>query len=739
MSSLRLRFADGMVARSVAFALLGVMPAPLADAATAWVEGEVEQIAATGNRGFGGCMAELDVDLADAGLDCDGHWVTFGCNHYQLGIGAPFRAEAGDEFVAFRAAKAEAGRSFEALRAAVVAEKSVGMRVTDEWKLDGYCLASRIKIQDGPHVDEDSDADGVLDLDDDVPLDASESVDTDDDGIGNNADPDDDNDGVDDADDAFPLDPREQADSDGDGTGDNADRDDDNDGVWDADDPCPTDADDGCVSMVRTFDLVRTYPSNPTGITYADGRFYVVDVHHDRVYAYETNGERNASRNFDLDPLNDGPQGIASSGDRILVVDSAGKVYAYRRNGERDASGDFDLDPENASPRGITRSGNRILVVDSAERADTSRRKVYAYRTDGSRDAAADFDLDYGNDNPQGITRSGDRILVVDLDDVDTNRFGASAHDRVYAYRTDGERDRAGDISLEGVSDDFFFSRHSPSSKGITASGDHVFVVVLRTGSVYAYGTNGVRDRARGFVLGAGAFSNSSPTGVAVSGDRILVVDSHDDKVYAYRTDGEYDSAADFVLGRPSGFFSPPTAQGIAVSDDRILVVWRGSLGLDRGSVYAYPTSGERDRAGSFDFDLDPDNRDPQGIVMSGDRIFVVDGADARVYAYTAAGLRLADAEFDVASARGIAVANGRLYVASYREVYAYSASGEREPDLDFVLDRANARATGITHANGEFYVVDSGTDSIFVYSPARVSPAGMMNPGFALNQEISK
>lgn len=52
----------------------------------------------------------------------------------------------------------------------------------------------------------DSDGDGVLDPEDAFPLDANESVDTDADGIGNNADTDDDNDGVLDADDAYPLD-----------------------------------------------------------------------------------------------------------------------------------------------------------------------------------------------------------------------------------------------------------------------------------------------------------------------------------------------------------------------------------------------------------------------------------------------------------------------------------------------------------------------------------------------------
>ena len=46
-------------------------------------------------------------------------------------------------------------------------------------------------------------------------LDATEFVDTDADGVGNNADTDDDGDGVDDANDAFPLDASEALDTDG--------------------------------------------------------------------------------------------------------------------------------------------------------------------------------------------------------------------------------------------------------------------------------------------------------------------------------------------------------------------------------------------------------------------------------------------------------------------------------------------------------------------------------------------
>jgi len=99
--------------------------------------------------------------------------------------------------------------------------------------------------------DDDDDGDGVVDTLDAFPLDASESKDADSDGVGNNTDADDDNDGIldevelslgtdpidrdsdddgsDDGQDDFPLDPTEFLDTDGDGIGNNADDDDDGD------------------------------------------------------------------------------------------------------------------------------------------------------------------------------------------------------------------------------------------------------------------------------------------------------------------------------------------------------------------------------------------------------------------------------------------------------------------------------------------------------------------------------
>ena len=99
----------------------------------------------------------------------------------------------------------------------------------------------------GNNADTDDDGDDWSDEDETAegtdPLDAQlVPVDTDGDGIGNVTDTDDDGDEVPDTEDAFPLDPTEAYDADGDGVGDNADDDDDNDQVKDVNDECPNSA-----------------------------------------------------------------------------------------------------------------------------------------------------------------------------------------------------------------------------------------------------------------------------------------------------------------------------------------------------------------------------------------------------------------------------------------------------------------------------------------------------------------
>lgn len=91
----------------------------------------------------------------------------------------------------------------------------------------------------GDNADPDNDNDGIPDSSDTNPLENDANEDADGDGIPNQLDPDDDNDGVPDTEDAFPLDPTEQTDLNGNGIGDNSDTDDDGDGIADLVDNCP--------------------------------------------------------------------------------------------------------------------------------------------------------------------------------------------------------------------------------------------------------------------------------------------------------------------------------------------------------------------------------------------------------------------------------------------------------------------------------------------------------------------
>jgi hypothetical protein len=92
-------------------------------------------------------------------------------------------------------------------------------------QLSGYVCFDKNGSFSAPYYYQmDPDKDGLSHLQGDkFPFDPLEQIDSDSDGIGNNADIDDDNDGVIDVADAFPLDDSEALDTDGDGVGDNAD------------------------------------------------------------------------------------------------------------------------------------------------------------------------------------------------------------------------------------------------------------------------------------------------------------------------------------------------------------------------------------------------------------------------------------------------------------------------------------------------------------------------------------
>ena len=194
----------------------------------AGIDGEVAGDKSGGSialTGDGSTIAIGATDNDDNGTD-SGHVRLYrwnGSSWQQLGADVEGEAE-GDESGGSVALSSDGGTL------------AIGARANDG---NGF-LSGHVRVYN--IIQQDTDEDGVGDADDPFPLDATESIDTDNDGVGNNTDTDDDGDGVGDTVDPFPLDFAESVDTDGDGIGNNTDTDDDGDGVGDTNDAFPLDA-----------------------------------------------------------------------------------------------------------------------------------------------------------------------------------------------------------------------------------------------------------------------------------------------------------------------------------------------------------------------------------------------------------------------------------------------------------------------------------------------------------------
>ena len=204
----------------------------------------------------------------------------------------------------------------------------------------------------------DTDGDNFVDTVDDLPNDPDEHIDTDGDGIGNNADTDDDGDGVDDGTDAFPLDPSEWADSDNDGYGDNSDAfpndpdewvDTDGDGVGDNGDVFPQDPTESAdTDEDGVGDNSDAFPNDPDETLDTDGDgignnsdldddadgvldtqdFTPLDPERSEPLSIRFEGERSGDRISRVHVLRSSPAYIAIGGPSVGPVGSrTGHVY----------------------------------------------------------------------------------------------------------------------------------------------------------------------------------------------------------------------------------------------------------------------------------------------------------------------------------------------------------------------------------------------------------------------------
>lgn len=197
----------------------------------------------------------------------------------------------------------------------------------------------------------------------------------------------------------------------------------------------------------------------PTGITYANEVFYVLDYVDDEVFTYTAQGARDAEGDF---PVVEFADDVAYAGGRLYVLDGVNrKVLAYTTDGRRTpvVDHDFDIDSDAAgiaysNGRVYIAYGDRVHVYANGERVRDAEfdltlgrdpidiaagpngrlyvlggGAVFAYTASGDPVSGAHFDLAADNGDPVAIAYANGRFYVAD-DDAD----------KVFAYTAEGQR-----------------------------------------------------------------------------------------------------------------------------------------------------------------------------------------------------------------------------------------------------------------------------------------------------------
>jgi hypothetical protein len=251
-----------------------------------------------------------------------------------------------------------------------------------------------------------------------------------------------------------------------------------------------------------------------TGLTYQPGngsffmrlalgdpgtKFYVVDDGTaNQTFEYQAGGTAGSASG--LNSGNAAPRGAASTavGDRVWVIDANRKVFVYDINGNLQGSWTAGTLPSNATPEGIATNGVDVWIVDGKS-DKTYRYANAASRLSGSQNAASSFSLNSANSNPKDIVTDGASLWVVN---------DASA-DKVFKYTISGSL--LGSWTINGAGAAPTGITIDPANVG------DVWIVDSGTDRVYRFASaasrvSGSHAAADGFSLSSG---NGNPQGIA--------------------------------------------------------------------------------------------------------------------------------------------------------------------------------------------------------------------------------
>ena len=402
--------------------------------------------------------------------------------------------------------------------------------------------------------------------------------------------------------------------------------------------------------------LIAAGNQSPRGIWANSSTFYLSEYNDNKVYAYNRDGTRDDSGDFDITYF---PRGIWSDGATLWVADgvisilyaftlstgnddfgaritlsnlaqgvwgnsttiwaaddTTNKLEAYQRSdGSEDNDKDITLHADNGDPAGIWSDDTTIWVADHADD------KLYAYTlSNGDRDSSKDIDTSTsGNENPRGLWGEGDTIWVTDEDD-----------DKVYSYNLPLPSDDATLSVLTVSPKDIigFDAERTAYEVGVasTLSQATVLATPNDTNATVDYSGTDADDMTDGHQVDLVAGWNTvnitvtAEDGVATSETYRVRINRGVDTTFGWKADDDLDGLIAAGQQQAAGIWGNGTT------------IWVTDPGNKR--LTAYNRDGTRNSSEDFNALAEGQNAQPAGIWSNGATMWVADGHLGNLYAY---------------------------------------------------------------------------------------------------------
>ena len=449
--------------------------------------------------------------------------------------------------------------------------------------------------------------------------------------------------------------------------------------------------------------LIAAGNRGPRGIWGNSTTFYISDFDGDKVYAYNRDGTRDDTKDFDTTGSTF-PNGIWSDGTTLWVADSASTtLFAYTlSNGNRNTGAEITLAN---SARGVWGNSTTIWAVNET----TDKLEAYQ-KSDGTDDNDKDITLDSANADPAGIWSDDTTIWVADHVD-----------DKLYAYTlSNGDRDSSKDIDTSGSGNE--------NPRGLWGEGDTIWVTDEDDDRVYSYNLQDQRN------------SDATLSALITSPRNILRFDADRTAYEVGVTSTVAQATVTATLNDPKASvdYSGTDADLVAVGHQVDLSAGRNEVTVtvtaEDDSTQDYTVSINRGVTDDFGWNAgnDLDGLDlgapggttniPVGIAEHNGIFWITSQLSRNIFAFQQDGSRLPNRDFTTAASQpGSLWTDGQtLWVTDpmAHKLYAHRLSdGSRQTGKEFNLHSDNIRPAGIWSDGNTIWVADRTDDKLYSYA----------------------